>query len=52
MNSYEAWDKKPNANNIDHPEFNHFYRRFEAELEIRDLAIKFAHSYHLGLFMT
>ena len=32
-------------------DLNHFYRRFEAEKIITNLAQKYSHSYHLGLFL-
>ena len=32
--------------------YSHFYKRFSAESEIRQLAIKHTHSYHLGVFVS
>ena len=49
MNEYEAIEKQ--GKNRLHKDFNHYFRRFEAELEIRDLASRFPNSYHIGLFM-
>ena len=52
VNEHEKWDKvQDGREDKPYDEYNHFYRRFMAEFEIRDLANKFPHSYHIGVFV-
>ena len=52
VNEHEKWDKVDDGReNKAYDEYNHFYRRFMAEFEIRDIANKFPHSYHIGIFV-
>ena len=50
FNEYETREKFSKAKQ--YPDFNHYYKTYDLELEIRDLAIKFPNSYHMVLYMT
>ena len=53
VNEEHIWSKEAtqNGRKRTYKDYNHFYRRFGAEAEIRSLAIQFTHSYHLGVFV-
>lgn len=53
VNEEHIWPKESakNATKRTYRDFNHYYKRFAAEQEIRSLAIQFTHSYHLGVFV-
>ena len=50
LNEYEASETMRNG--LEHKDFNHYYKKFHAELEIRDIANRYPNSYHFVLFIS
>ena len=47
LNEYEASEKDKQGQSYEFEDFNHYYKKFEAELEIRDIANRYPNSYHI-----
>ena len=52
FNEYETREKVSLSKAKHYPDFHHYYKTYDIELEICDLAIKFPNSYHMVLYMT